>query len=123
YLMIGIDHDVINESELVNINGYFRVVNAFEHFDDLFSQSVCIDFLFHNQFFAAKASAYILICLIIETNPLARVGERWSLSPISPIKSVSACRMASGVWFEKARISIAMMPLVMIASLSAVKTI
>ena len=36
--------------------------------------------------FACIARAYILICLIMASNPLERVGERCSVKPISRMK-------------------------------------
>ena len=58
--------------------------------------------------------AYIFSCLIMETKPLARVGDKCSFSPILSMNSVPASSMASGCWWENALIKMAMMPLVTI---------
>lgn len=55
------------------------------------------------------------------SSPFARVGDRFSLKPILSIKVNSALKISAGVRFESTRISSAMIPFVIIASLSAVK--
>ena len=60
---------------------------------------------------------------IIDTKPLARVGDKCSFNPISSIKLMSASRISIAFWFENVRINIAIIPFVKIASLSAVKII
>ena len=67
--------------------------------------------------------AYIFICFIMLTKPLALVGDKCSFKPIESIKSVLASIMFFGLWLENTRNKIAIIPLVIMASLSAVKAI
>ena len=60
-------------------------------------------------------------CLTIETNPLDRVGERCSLSPIMSMNSSLALMMSSGDCPSRTRIRRLISPLVITASLSAEK--
>ncbi len=61
--------------------------------------------------------------LIIETKPFARVGDKFSCKPIFSIKNKSAFIISSGERLLKTLIKRAIMPLVIIASLSAVNSI
>ena len=56
---------------------------------------------------------------IMETRPLARVGDRFSFNPRDSMKRKSSAAISAGVRPEYTRINSEMMPLVIMASLSA----
>ena len=78
-----------------------------------------IQFIKH--YYEANASAYIFICRTILARPFERVGDRFSRKPIASIKCRSASAISFGESPDITLISRAIMPLVIMASLSARK--
>ena len=67
-----------------------------------------------------SAAAFLMVS-IMDTSPFALVGERFSLRPIFSMKEKSSPAISEGVLPEYTLMSREMMPLVMMASLSALK--
>ena len=96
---LGIEIDLVYQSQVVYVDGYFGVVDVLQrendlvlHFQNLFRCHLrCSNNLprFVSGLYRAlapKATAYIFICFIMASKPLLRVGERFSLSPMASMK-------------------------------------